>query len=1548
MTITMELLKLLLSINLLFVTLNDAIDNDTKNNVYADEQFIKPFDNYIHFIPFIEDISTLIKFNMYDIYSTFSPYINEQRAKGNTLFYGNVTSYFHVSNKTNLIRLNVLNLKIDEIRTEVFNLKERKVIKPVMYTYDNKTQTVVITFDHEFLLYHLYHLIINFVGIMINVNNYWKPNSTDTVWLIAAPDLYGTGARPAFPYWDKPDRNYFSISIQHCSDYKIVTNMKISKEIRDEDKTFIMYNTVNISPYLVAIVLHKLDRLNIAITSCFNYKIYDDDMPVKVNIQIWNKDKFSCLDFIRWMTKASIEYLQKNMSKLFPRNIKIIIVPNFRDEGVETQGLILYSEEAVVYDVEYRSVAHKMTLAFTIARKLAYQFFGNMIGQSWGSYLWINEGVASFLGMKIVGKILNNTLKEYFVVQFLQESLHLNDYYDMPLVSKVNESDINLLFPFTRYVKAPIFIRMLSQTIPKVFMSGLNRYVALHQYKFFDTSNSISNKFFNIMQETLESIHKENSMNLERRMNNWITQKRYLVLDVQTIQNTSEVVITLSQNNSNKSFPKDLWIPVTYIRQNHHRSVFKHWLYSQKQILHAHFHQILESLLNRLGYKELNSSSYLIKNLRHEAAKWACVLGLDTCKNNATLALTENCKKYHECEREIKLPVILIDIINYVYSKEQLDKVNFSFLKTLLQICEVTIIMELLKLFLSINLIFITLNDAINNDTKNNVYADEQFIKPFDNYIHFIPFIEDISTLIKFNMYDIYSTFSPYINEQRAKGNTLFYGNLTSYFQVSNKTNLIRLNVLNLKIDETGTEVFTSIDRKVIKPIMYTYDNKTQTVVITFDHEFLPSNIYHLIINFVGIMINANNYWKSNLTDTVWLIAASNLHGTGARPAFPYCDRPDIRTNFSISIQHCSDYKIVTNTKVSEKTGDEDKTFIKYTSVNISPYLVAIVLHKFGRITDACSTYKFNDNDMPVKVNIQIWSEDDLWLDFFQWMIKASIEYLQKNISKTLFPRNMKIIVVPNFQDKDVEARGLILYSEAAVLYDVDLFSGAQQMTVAFTVARKLVYQFFGNMIGQSWESYLWINEGVATFLGMKIVDEILNYTMLNLFVVQFQHESLHLNDYYDMPLVSKVNELSGINSLFPFIRYIKAPVFIRMLSQTIPKDVFMSGLSRYVALHQDKSFDTSNSISNKFFNIMQETLKNIYKRKSMDLGRRMNNWIIQKRYLVLNVQTIQNTSKVIITLSQNNSDKSFPKGLWIHVTYTRQNYHYYNNLNIVFKHWLHRHNPILRVANTTKDEWIIANVAQAGYYRVKYDDRLWENILKCLLSSEYSKIHVLNRAQLIDDAYHFLLKGKLNFDLFKKLTSYLSKEENYISWYPVFKIMEQISGFFPFSKSSEIKTHFHQILESLLNHLGYNESPDENNLIKSLRHEAAKWACVLGSDICKNNATLRLIKVRQEYQEFPTIVGTDPWWSDWTYCEGTKKANNTIWGKVFLLAKFNKNHLVSLACTEDIQIIFNYINQSENFTKEDRITVLHSIIAKHAKNNLVLDYILQNSKVIS
>jgi len=92
------------------------------------------------------------------------------------------------------------------------------------------------------------------------------------------------------------------------------------------------------------------------------------------------------------------------------------------------------------------------------------------------------------------------------------------------------------------------------------------------------------------------------------------------------------------------------------------------------------------------------------------------------------------------------------------------------------------------------------------------------------------------------------------------------------------------------------------------------------------------------------------------------------------------------------------------------------------------------------------------------------------------------------------------------------------------------------------------------------------------------------------------------------------------------------------------------------------------------------------------------------------------------------------------------------------------------------------------GYYRVNYDLSYWNAIIHYLKKYPYNmEIHVLNRAQIIDDAFYFLMINQLPLNTFLELTEYLQQETNYVAWYPMIKALEHMSGFFLFDDSINI-----------------------------------------------------------------------------------------------------------------------------------------------------------------
>ncbi|TGZ52230.1 Aminopeptidase N [Temnothorax longispinosus] len=152
------------------------------------------------------------------------------------------------------------------------------------------------------------------------------------------------------------------------------------------------------------------------------------------------------------------------------------------------------------------------------------------------------------------------------------------------------------------------------------------------------------------------------------------------------------------------------------------------------------------------------------------------------------------------------------------------------------------------------------------------------------------------------------------------------------------------------------------------------------------------------------------------------------------------------------------------------------------------------------------------------------------------------------------------------------------------------------------------------------------------------------------------------------------------------------------------------------------------------------------------------------------------------------------------------------------------------------------------------------------------------------------------------------------------------------------------QELLKLLKHITHTKKSDEklNDFIKCLRQEAAKWAYVLNDSNCISTAFSKLTR---------HLDGTERLseWKKWVYCNDLVN-NETLWWDVY-------DEYLSCSTFPTITIDYSnmLIRKLENcdLNKPDyKNVILHCndlvnsfllTIAKHAKDNKVLEHILNN-----
>ncbi|XP_019888773.1 aminopeptidase N-like [Ooceraea biroi] len=185
-----------------------------------------------------------------------------------------------------------------------------------------------------------------------------------------------------------------------------------------------------------------------------------------------------------------------------------------------------------------------------------------------------------------------------------------------------------------------------------------------------------------------------------------------------------------------------------------------------------------------------------------------------------------------------------------------------------------------------------------------------------------------------------------------------------------------------------------------------------------------------------------------------------------------------------------------------------------------------------------------------------------------------------------------------------------------------------------------------------------------------------------------------------------------------------------------------------------------------------------------------MGNCVRENNYPIVNVRRTEHTLEISQYQDEYHIDEHYRQKVlqWIPTTFTTWEELDFNNMT---HHWIPPKDSTkynISVPITTKNGWIILNLQQTGYYRVKYDDKSLDAITYYLRFMEYEDIHVLNRAQIIDDTYYFLKRGEITYGRFLHLIYYLREERDYVAWYPMFQMFRDISCFLPFEESAPLK----------------------------------------------------------------------------------------------------------------------------------------------------------------
>uniref|UniRef100_A0A8C5BIZ8 Aminopeptidase n=2 Tax=Gadus morhua TaxID=8049 RepID=A0A8C5BIZ8_GADMO len=780
----------------------------------------------------------------------------------------------------------------------------------------------------------------------------------------------------------------------------------------------------------------------------------------------------------------------------------------------------------------------------------------------------------------------------------------------------------------------------------------------------------------------------------------------------------------------------------------------------------------------------------------------------------------------------------------------------------------------------------------------------------------------------------------------------LFTGNSTVEFECVEETDLILIhsNRLNYTVPENRHLGVVSAPDGVFAPgvRLSWLEGSTQYLVLQLYSKLVKGQRYRLYTAFTGELADdlAGFYRSEYLEDGVKkIVATSQMHPTHARKTFPCFDEPAMKAVFHITLIHPRGTTAlsngletnVTDARISEV--DVTRTTFEPTEI-MSSYLLALVVCDYSNLSA-------QQGDTLIRIWARRSAIEEGHGDYALSLTGPILDFFQEYYNITYPLSKSDQIALPDFYFGAMENWGLVMYRETNLLYDPLTSSNRNRETTATIIAHELAHMWFGNLVTLKWWNEVWLNEGFASYVSYLGADKAEpSWRVKDLIVLDDIHRVFAVDALASShPLSSPEDSIvlpHQIGEQFDAISYSKGAAVLRMLSDLLSEKVFVQGLSSYL-----NHFAHGNTVGTDLWEHLQKAVKLngvVLPGTVQDI---MNRWVLQMGFPVVTVDTttgIVSQEHFLLSPAPNlpspyNYEWLIPIR-WMKLSGLQKDLW-----------WLMNSTEVNMDMKTAGDEWVLANIDVTGYYRVHYDRGNWEKLIG-QLKADHQAIPLINRAQLVDDAFNLARAAIVPSTHALQTTVYLSAEREYIPWQSA---LDNMQYYYLMLDRTDVYGPMQDYMRSLVTPLylhfnatsGWTNVP-EGHTDKYNQVNALSLACSTGLKECQNLTT----SLFRQWMDNATHNTIHPNLRLAVYCSAVAAGGAAEWEfgweqfKYATLASDASRLLSALTCTMNktlLERFLSYTLQPAMIRKQDATTVITSIASNREGQDLAWGFVRDN-----
>jgi aminopeptidase N len=654
--------------------------------------------------------------------------------------------------------------------------------------------------------------------------------------------------------------------------------------------------------------------------------------------------------------------------------------------------------------------------------------------------------------------------------------------------------------------------------------------------------------------------------------------------------------------------------------------------------------------------------------------------------------------------------------------------------------------------------------------------------------------------------------------------NFTFVGSETVKLNVRSRVHQLVLNGLELKIEAA------SVDGKELPLSAIKTDNENELVTLTLPSE-LATGDHALTLRFTG-KINQQGQglfymrYQEQGSGVRKVMLGTQFEATDARRFFPCWDEPAFRARFQLTAVVPENWLAVSNMPIESEIllNGRDPPAAggrpRLDASNGAPGGRALPPSKRMKEVRFASTppmssylnvFVSGELDLiesrvgPTQIRV-IATKDKAELGRYALEVSAEILKYYNDYFGVPYPLpKLDQIAIPGGFGGAMENWGGITYYESRLLFDPKNSSSETKQNIYEVLAHEMAHMWFGDLVTMAWWDNLWLNEGFASWMGSKCTAHFNPQWEVWLARGLPRDPTRRIGIAKEVamegdarstthPIQQLVATEAEANSAFDDITYKKGQSFLRMLESFLGEDVFRDGIRRYIAAHK-----YSNTTTADLWNALSDA-------SNKSVGEIAAGWTEQPGFPVVTVKR-EDDGKVRLTQERFTVNfKNVPPLLWqIPLTYSVVGE---TSATLLMT------DKTAALENIPADRALKLNLNGAGNYRVQYDDRSWELLLKAL-----PKLGVEDRVNLMSDAWALLQAGRAPVSLYFRLVETLPASTDLAEREQIINVLDFVNALLVGSSEREkFQRYARSLLQPTFATLGWEPKQDEPPNARRLR----------------------------------------------------------------------------------------------------------------------------------